>query len=50
MLTSVHQPLARKGAELGLAVIRQLAGEAPTTVELDVELVGGTTTGAAPTT
>ncbi|MDQ8042792.1 LacI family DNA-binding transcriptional regulator [Cellulosimicrobium sp. MI9406] len=50
VLTSVHQPLARKGAELGLAVIRQLAGEAPTTVELDVELVVGTTTGPAPTT
>ena len=50
VLTSVHQPLARKGSELGLAVIRQLAGESPTTVELDVELVVGTTTGPAPTT
>src|SRR5690606_9326252 len=50
VLPTLPRPLARKGAELGPAVIRQLAGETPTTVELDVELVVGTTTGPAPTT
>ncbi|WP_251153503.1 substrate-binding domain-containing protein [Cellulosimicrobium sp. Marseille-Q4280] len=48
VLTSVDQPLARKGAELGHAVIGLLAGEEPRTVVLDVELVVGTTTGPAP--
>lgn len=48
VLTSVEQPLARKGAELGRAVIGLLAGEEPSTVTLDVELVVGTTTGPAP--
>ncbi|MFC8922238.1 substrate-binding domain-containing protein [Cellulosimicrobium sp. NPDC057127] len=48
VLTSVDQPLARKGAELGRAVIGLLAGEEPGTVTLDVELVVGTTTGPAP--
>ncbi|OLT49410.1 substrate-binding domain-containing protein [Cellulosimicrobium sp. CUA-896] len=48
VLTSVEQPLARKGAELGRAVIGLLAGEEPGTVTLDVELVVGTTTGPAP--
>ncbi|WP_435738734.1 substrate-binding domain-containing protein [Cellulosimicrobium sp. PMB13] len=49
VLTSVDQPLARKGAELGHAVIGLLAGEEPRTVVLDVELVVGTTTGPVPT-
>ena len=48
VLTSVEQPLARKGEELGRAVIGLLAGEEPGTVTLEVELVVGTTTGPAP--
>ncbi|MCB7136814.1 LacI family DNA-binding transcriptional regulator [Cellulosimicrobium marinum] len=48
VLTSVDQPLALKGAELGRAVIRLLAGEEPRTVTLDVTLAVGTTTGPAP--
>lgn len=48
VLTSVHQPLAEKGAALGRAVIGLLAGEEAITVTLDVDLVLGTTTGPAP--
>ncbi|BDZ41234.1 hypothetical protein GCM10025865_05330 [Paraoerskovia sediminicola] len=44
-LTSVRQPLAEKGSRIGEAVIGLLAGEAPSVVELDVELSIGTTTG-----
>ncbi|MBD7980027.1 LacI family DNA-binding transcriptional regulator [Oerskovia merdavium] len=47
-LTSVHQPLAEKGAELGRAVVSLLAGKEPETVMLDVTLVVGTTTGPVP--
>ncbi|GII98744.1 LacI family transcriptional regulator [Sediminihabitans luteus] len=47
-LTSVAQPLAEKGAELGRAVLALLAGEAPARVDMPVELVVGTTTGPAP--
>ncbi|WP_265520590.1 LacI family DNA-binding transcriptional regulator [Oerskovia flava] len=49
VLTTVHQPLAEKGAELGRAVIALLAGENPAPVLLDVELVVGSTTGPVPT-
>lgn len=45
VLTTVRQPLAEKGAKIGEAVINLLAGKAPQEVELDVELVIGTTTG-----
>lgn len=48
VLTSVHQPLAEKGAALGRAVIGLLAGDEPGTVTLGVGLVPGTTTGPAP--
>jgi len=48
VLTTVDQPLLRKGSELGRAVIGVLAGEEPRTTTLDVELVVGTTTGPAP--
>ncbi|MEK8225684.1 substrate-binding domain-containing protein [Oerskovia sp. M15] len=49
MLTTVHQPLAEKGAELGRAVVSLLAGKEPQTIMLDVALVAGTTTGPVPT-
>ncbi|WP_029252149.1 LacI family DNA-binding transcriptional regulator [Paraoerskovia marina] len=45
VLTTVRQPLAEKGAKIGEAVVNLLAGNAPESVELDVELVVGTTTG-----
>jgi len=45
VLTSVTQPLTEKGAALGRAVIRLLAGDKPTTTTLEVHLVQGTTTG-----
>lgn len=47
VLTTVVQPLAAKGAAIGHAVRDLLAGEAPSTVRLDVELKVGTTTGPA---
>lgn len=48
VLTSVHQPLTEKGAALGRAVLGVLAGEEPSTTEMPVRLVPGTTTGPAP--
>ncbi|PZR54839.1 LacI family transcriptional regulator [Xylanimonas oleitrophica] len=48
VLTSVHQPLREKGAELGRAVVALLAGEDPAEHVLPVRLVQGTTTGPVP--
>lgn len=46
VLTSVRQPLAEKGRAAGREVARLLEGEEPEQLELPVELVTGTTTGA----
>jgi DNA-binding LacI/PurR family transcriptional regulator len=48
VLTTVVQPLAAKGEAIGHAVESLLAGEAPETRYLDVELRTGTTTGPPP--
>lgn len=48
VLTTVKQPLAEKGAALGRAVEHLLAGDAPQTTMLDVDLVIGTTTAPPP--
>lgn len=48
VLTSVHQPLAEKGAALGQAAVDLLAGAEPGIQTLDVALVPGTTTGPVP--
>ncbi|MFC0644897.1 LacI family DNA-binding transcriptional regulator [Cellulomonas phragmiteti] len=50
VLTSVAQPLARKGAVIGEAVAELLAGRTPEPRVLPVELRVGTTTGPVPTT
>jgi DNA-binding LacI/PurR family transcriptional regulator len=48
VLTSVHQPLAAKGAALARAAMGLLAGDEPETVTFDATLEVGTTTGPAP--
>ncbi|RMI05007.1 LacI family DNA-binding transcriptional regulator [Cellulomonas triticagri] len=48
VLTTVVQPIADKGAAVGLAVGRILAGETPEDEVLPVALRTGTTTGPAP--
>ena len=48
VLTTVAQPLAEKGRAVGHEVQRLLAGEAPQSLDLPVELVIGTTTGPVP--
>ncbi|WP_263120427.1 LacI family DNA-binding transcriptional regulator [Cellulomonas fimi] len=49
VLTTVVQPIAEKGAVVGQAVQRLLAGEQPENAMLPVSLRVGTTTGPAPT-
>jgi DNA-binding LacI/PurR family transcriptional regulator len=48
VLTTVSQPIARKGAAVGRAIEALLAGETPPDEVLPVELRPGTTTGPAP--
>jgi len=48
VLTTVAQPLAEKGAEVGRSVARLLEGTYPPPVVMPVELRVGTTTGPAP--
>lgn len=48
VLTTVEQPLARKGETVGHAVAQIIAGERPADTELPVVLRIGTTTGPAP--
>lgn len=48
VLTTVAQPLAEKGREAGREVARLLDGEEPSSLELPVSVVVGTTTGPPP--